>query len=152
MGLMLPVVSSFYSSVPYKNYHSLREDLRVTDHKRDTKILSPRGETSTDRHSRNENAKEEREAYIYWLKYVTWSHRSWSQQQGAVPGAMLFWEKLPQITCLCRRKVESPTSVGRGTEAGLSESQVKFSLPGVLSLSAVNSGLYPWNSTLELKR
>lgn len=56
---------------------------------------------------------------------------------------MLFWERQPEVTCLGTRQGENLTSVGRGPEAWLNESQVKSSLPGVLSLPAANCGLRP---------
>ena len=56
---------------------------------------------------------------------------------------MLLWEKQPHVPCLGSRQVENPTPVGTGAEAWLSESQVKASLPGVLSVLAANNGLCP---------
>lgn len=38
---------------------------------------------------------------------------------------MLLWEKHPEVTCLGSRQAKNLTSVGRGTEAWLGESQVK---------------------------
>lgn len=112
-----------------------------------------RRETSTDSDSRSETAKEERAAYVLFTQV---SHLEAMgpelESKGAVPGATLLWEKHPKDTCLGGRQVEHLTSLGRGTKVWLSESQVKSSLPGVLSLSAAKCGLCPGNSTPGLKR